>query len=599
MAKAAVKKKDEDEAGSVPSDASTKLRKLVITNLGCIGATPVAIDLDEIVVLVGKNNTGKSTILRAYDLVCSVKASLNPEDFPGRNISLVPEIELHTKVISNPPGTCWVGEIGGEPIVRERWRWNGPGVPAIRQGFDFSKGEWSEKVPWGAQSVANTRRPKPHRIEAFGSPEEQTKDVVKLLLTSLHNAVSDLPIEEEDENGEMSKTPYGQLLAGLGDVQKSIIADAQEHIDHAQVKLTELIQDVFKGYKIEFDAKPEEDLAGSLTFFKPGASLRMGPSDGHLSPAEKQGSGARRTLMWAALKYAADKKNEAEGRTNLLLMDEPELCLHPNAIREACNTLYNLPTAHNWQVMVTTHSPAFIDLSRDNTTVVRVERDQGGHIIRGTTVFRPENANLSADEKEELKMLNLCDPNVCEFFFGGRTIIVEGDTEYTAFKFVMEKYPDDPRLKDVHIVRARGKATICLVAKILNQFNARYSILHDSDSPECVVQKKNGDTYKRANPAWTINSNICDSVKSALEAGHSRLIAVIPNFEVAFFGYDVSTEKPFHTWRQLKESDELSERVRLLLYSLLEFDQPVPEECEEWSDPDALTNRWNAYADIA
>jgi predicted ATP-dependent endonuclease of OLD family len=48
--------------------------------------------------------------------------------------------------------------------------------------------------------------------------------------------------------------------------------------------------------------------------------------------------------MWAALKYAAEKKADDGGtRPNLLLLDEPELCLHPDAIREACSVLYNLP----------------------------------------------------------------------------------------------------------------------------------------------------------------------------------------------------------------------------------------------------------------
>ena len=65
-------------------------------------------------------------------------------------------------------------------------------------------------------------------------------------------------------------------------------------------------------------------------------------------------------------------------------------------------------------------------------------------------------------------MLNICDPHLCEFFFGGRTIIVEGDTEYTAFTYVLNKYAGDDKLNDVHVIRARGKPTICLVAKILN-----------------------------------------------------------------------------------------------------------------------------------
>ena len=48
---------------------SSKLKKLIIKNFRCIGNTPVEIELNDIVVLVGPNNVGKSTILRAYEVV--------------------------------------------------------------------------------------------------------------------------------------------------------------------------------------------------------------------------------------------------------------------------------------------------------------------------------------------------------------------------------------------------------------------------------------------------------------------------------------------------------------------------------------------------
>ena len=299
--------------------------------------------------------------------------------------------------------------------------------------------------------------------------------------------------------------------------------------------------------------------------------------------------------MWAALKYVSEygakKTNE---RTHLLLLDEPELCLHPNAIREACKVLYDLPAAGNWQVMVTTHSPAFIDLSRDNTTVVRVERAADGKSINGTTVFRPGKVNLSNDEKEELKMLNLCEPHLCEFFFGGRTVVVEGDSEYTVFRYILDQNANEETLRDVHIVRARGKATICLVAKILNQFNARYAVLHDSDSPTTVYKKGNKKGQTMANPAWTNNMKIMDSVKVALDAKRSRLVAMVPNLEEAFFGVEVKEEKPDFAWKKVKGDVAICAKLKGLLHSLLDFGKDVPAECIEWTDEPALKAKFDA-----
>ena len=596
--KTAKKKAAEAAAAPVAPTPITKLRKLIIKNLSCIGSTPVSIDLDEVVVLVGRNNTGKSTILRAYQLVCGTSVpKLGLHEFPESKVNpqALPEVELHTKIIQNPPADKWIAKIEGEDIVRERWTWTGPDIVGKRQGFDTTAGDWVDQVPWGAPNVANSRRPEPHRIDAFATPDDQIQEVTKLLQTALKEMVKKLPRMTQDEEGNEVQTPYGKLVEDIGGLQASVLAEATEKIAHVQTYLTELIQNVFQGYEIQFDAKAEEDLASSINFFKPDALLRMGPKGGHLSPAQHQGSGARRTLMWAALKYlseyGAKKTNE---RPHLLLLDEPELCLHPNAIREACKVLYDLPAAGNWQVMVTTHSPAFIDLSRDNTTVVRVERAADGKSINGTTVFRPEKVNLSHDEKEELKMLNLCDPQLCEFFFGGRTVVVEGDSEYTVFRYILDQNANEETLRDVHIVRARGKATICLVAKILNQFNARYAVLHDSDSPTTVYKKGKKKGQTMANPAWTNNMKIMDSVKVALDAKRSRLVAMVPNLEEAFFGVEVKDEKPDFAWKKVKGDAVICGKLKELLHSLVDFGRNVPVECIEWADEPAIRAKFDA-----
>ena len=46
----------------------SKLVRMTVRNIGCIGNEEVEISLDNVVCLVGKNNSGKSTILRAYEL---------------------------------------------------------------------------------------------------------------------------------------------------------------------------------------------------------------------------------------------------------------------------------------------------------------------------------------------------------------------------------------------------------------------------------------------------------------------------------------------------------------------------------------------------
>lgn len=571
-----------------------RLNKMIIKNLGCIGSYPVEIELDDIVVLVGPNNVGKSTILRAYEVIMSEgskEANLSLDDFPNGEVKqdALPEIELQTVVYDNSPGERWirVDEITGEKYVREKWTWSNPGPPR-RQGFDVNIGDWANEVPWGAANVANSRRPQPHRVEAFSDPQNQAKDIIKILNTFLEERVKEL--KTIDNNVENEKTDYEILLEKIEQIQKKIVEDSKSEINKVEEEVSDIVNQVFPGYKIKFDARPEDDIDKTINLFKANPKLLMGPENGFQSAIERQGSGARRTLLWAALRYISEsaggktKKGAQNKRPHVLLLDEPELCLHPNAIREACKVLYDLPQSSNWQVMVTTHSPSFIDLSRNNTTIVRVSRDKDGRIA-GTTLFRPSRVKLDDNDRENLKLLNIFDPYVAEFFFGGRSVIVEGDTEYTAFKHVIASKPEE--FKDVHIIRARGKATVASLVKVLNHFGSKYSVLHDSDSPLRKDQK--------GNPAWGSNHRILDAVNAHPDRSKVRLLASIPNLEEAFFGEEAKGEKPYNALLKIKNDPLKFKKIEDLLRALIDHSCIVPEGSIEWFEIEDLERALNAY----
>ncbi|PQA90888.1 ATP-dependent endonuclease [Chryseobacterium shigense] len=590
-------KKTEIEASLVSQDPTVpkpKLTKLIIKNYRCIGTTPVVIDLDEVVVLVGANNVGKSSILKAYELAMSQgsgKANLSIEDFPNNKVDLghLPEIEIHTIVYDNAPGDQWIERLeNGDSIVKEKFIWEKEGKP-IRQGWDVELQEWSENVPWGAPNVANSRRPEPHKVDAFDSPEKQAEEIKKLLMQALNERVKNYKSNNEDNTEE---NDYQKLLNQVKDLQKRILEEAKDQIDEVNLELTNLISKVFPNYKIDFDAKAEDNLDNAINLFKTDAQLLMGPNDGYLSTIDRQGSGARRTLLWTAIKFISENnhKNKPEGaitRPHLLLIDEPELCLHPNAIREACNLLYELPQTGNWQVMITTHSPIFIDFSKDNTTIIKVEKTESGE-IKGTTVFRPDKVDLDNDDKRNLKLLNLCDPYVAEFFFGGKVIVVEGDTEYTAFNYIKQQKPD--LYNNINIIRARGKATIVSLIKILNHFGSNYSVLHDCDKPR-ITTKKGKDM---ANPAWGNNPNILHAINSKPASTSTRLLASLPNFEQAYFGTVAEEEKPYNALKKIEENPELFHIIETLLKALIDFESETPINCTEWSSIEDLLEKVNA-----
>lgn len=570
-----------------------RLNRFKVSNFRCIGSQPVEVDLDDIVVLVGANNTGKTAILRAYEIVMqhgSGKGELTIDDFPNGKIveGNLPTIEIETVVFDKTaPGERWVrtDPETNEMFVRERWVWSAPGPPQ-KVGWDVAADNWHpSEGPWGAPNVAQAFRPEPHYIGAFQKPEDLAGEVVKLLTKAINERVKGMSKKKADETTGEALTDYEKLLEGIKELRVKIASDATTAVADVQKELGSMISDVFPGYAVTFDPRPEDDIDKALVLYKPDPQLKMGPIDGFHSTLERQGSGACRTLIWAALRILSERTEgkvfSAADRPHLLLMDEPEICLHPDAIREARRVLYDLPATKRWQVMITTHSPVFIDLSRDNTSIARVELTANG-VVQGTTIFRPKKAKLDDDDRVELKLLNVCDPYVAEFFFGGRTVLVEGDTEYTAFTHVISCIPT--KYKGVHVVRARGKACLVSLCKILNQFDKGYGILHDADRKEFTDKQKN----KRASSAWAENSKILSETEAGRKAGRIRLLASVPNFEEAFFGEAVSRDKPYSALARMKRDEEAFLRIDALLNCLVDPSKQVPKGAAEWSSIDAL-----------
>ena len=558
-----------------PAIPRPRLHKLIVKNFRAIGSSPVEVELDDIVVLVGPNNVGKSCILRAYEVVMkqgSNEGKLQIDDFPNGVVdpTACPEIELQTIVFDNAPGERWLSPTtAGEWLIREQWRWSSPNVNPQRRGFDNQKNDWDDQVPWGAPNVANSRRPLPHRIEAFSSPDAQAKEIIDLLLSVLKDKLK----AYRSSGAEQEKSDYELLLEKIVDFQTKVVASAKEETEKIEEEISSLLERVFPKHRIKLDAKPESDVEKSYTPFKAAPDLLMGPEGGYLAKVSQQGSGARRTLLWTALRYLSEAvaPSDASTRPHVLLLDEPEICLHPTAIREAREVLYSLPTSKNWQVMITTHSPIFIDLAKDNTTVVRVER-QSDHQVHSVTLYRPTKAKLDDDDRANLKALNACDPYVNEFFFGGDVVVVEGDTEYTAFSMLKANAPD--KYRNVHIVRARGKGSILTILKILNQFSSKYAVLHDSDTP---LSKKG------ASPAWGVNASIRAAIDGAAQASQIRHVVSITNFEVALFDKEASADKPYNTMVRLNSNESLRARAESLLDSLLDSSAEVPQPFVRWS----------------
>ena len=119
---------------------------------------------------------------------------------------------------------------------------------------------------------------------------------------------------------------------------------------------------------------------------------------------------------------------------------------------------------------------------------------------------------------------------------------------------------------------ALGDISLC---KILNQFGSPYAVLHDSDHP---TYQKDGKEHK--NPAWAHNESIANEVAKA--SGPTRLMVSIPNFEGAYLGKEIQTDKPYNILCRLKSDSDTFAIISSLLDSLIDFTKPAVKGSVEW-----------------
>ncbi|MDK9858748.1 ATP-dependent nuclease [Staphylococcus equorum] len=226
----------------------------------------------------------------------------------------------------------------------------------------------------------------------------------------------------------------------------------------------------------------------------------------------EQGTGVQRmSLIYTIQNIIGNKVGYLGNR--MLLVDEPEAFLHPEAIRGLSNSLYEI--GNSMPIIITTHSPILINLEQDHTVIDIFKIDNSNP--NAVTLYNSTSHNFDEDDFENMKILNYVDPFINEFFFSSKNIIVEGTTEKMILAYIQKKYNTN-----FHIIEARGKTTIKTIMKILNQFDTTYYVLHDLDN----VNRVNSELKKQL----TNCKKILDAKNS-----YSEIFAINHTFEAAFY----------------------------------------------------------------
>lgn len=506
---------------------------------------------DSIAILTGRNNTGKSTILEAINCFFQkeTKSKTIPNDcFSERNKAILLKAAF---------------ESGEEKIVIVK-KYNEEAAPKF---FDESNSEIkaNHELKNALDEILNN---KPFYITPSMFPDDINHLIQEIYSEIIKNDLQKL----EDFNGDPEEErEMFELAQEYSQIKKSYPKFLRKVKSNTDTILKQVSNDVSEDLRILFSNEHLKlnVVGGETEGFSSTDILKSTNSSVHIDSKKQsemrltnQGTGLQRMSLIFLIQNMIQNKLMGENEDKLLLIDEPEAFLHPEAVRALSRSLYKI--GEKMPLMISTHSPILIDLSERHTSI-QVFRVGEKEAIQ---LYKSLNEQFDEDDIKNIKILNYVDSYVNEFFFADKILIVEGDTEYIAFKHLAKI-----NNVNLHIIRARGKATIGTVMKILNQFKSNYDVLHDVDNH----LKHSSSTLK----AQLTNGKKIFKLK---ESAGIRVFCSISNFENAIGIGDVSNDKKTQTIYQILHdtSNERFVEARRLIENL--FQQILKSDDEKTLD---------------
>lgn len=394
-----------------------RLEDINIQNFcSCVSIT---IPLNSYNPIIGYNNSGKSNVLRAiswllHKYVLPAHMFYNPERpviVEGRisnvNLNLLPlnQQAQVNRFISN-------GQL------RFRRRQDLPSVPAAQvriEVFDPSTSDWAAN-PTGLDNAIGVLFPDPLYIEAM---DDSADDISRFAAKNTIGLLLKYTVEQIRTN---NITAMETVLADLETLGAHLTGPRRlRELEALEMQAATEIAEFFPGIGMHLDIQPP-----TLDELIKGATISLSDGHGHQRPFTSYGHGAQRTVQMALIKLLASQMNQRNGHgsVTILLIDEPELYLHPQAIERLRESLELLST-QNFQVIFSTHSPLMLgNLHGLNTSIIY--KNAAGETVTRTKLTTA--ANLISTHSHQANVIFSLQ-NSTYLLFSEKVVVVEGKTE--------------------------------------------------------------------------------------------------------------------------------------------------------------------------
>lgn len=492
------------------------------------------IDLKSVTVLVGKNNEGKSNLIKALDLAMEIlryvavtkRRILSPrsynwfEDFPinlqnNKRIKnkqtefrldfLLDESEVlqfHDVV-----GSTINGELSIYIIIKQD---STISITIPKRGKNTRT--LSGKVPEIAEFIH--KHIKVQYIPAVRS-ESDAYDVISEI------------IETEFSSADDEK--YKEAEAYIAEYQAKKLKELSSQIKEPLSKFMPKIKRV--------DIGIQERISRRKSFLY-GKSIAVSIDDGVKTSLSKKGDGVKSLTTMAIL-------SQTNATNRIIIVDEPENHLHPEAIHYLRQTLYGL--AESNQIVISTHNPIFVNRCSVSSNII-VDKNEAKPASR-------------IDEVRNLLGVMISDNLV----YSDYVVVVEGLTDKTVLTNVMKANPQVAPLLQSNRLTVRpigGVHNLQAELYSLERYMCRYIVILDNDDDGKNAAKEAREKLSIANDRFRYF--IVDKMRES-EMEDAINVDIYKTILLNEFGIDIGKD-PFKNkskkWsKRIKDVASLSGRI--------------------------------------
>lgn len=391
----------------------------------------IEIPLWDYTILIGRNNSGKSSVLLTLKLLFEGTArDLTENDFyihqtqhddPIAVEAILEDVRKYLPLCSERHRTKIEECIGDDNTLRIR-------RVASRVPLGFGKLElWQPQenafgLPTGIENALKQLLPEVIFIEAFKDPNEEAQAKSSATLGKLLRQIVE-PVSAQLASDVKNTIDEVARRFNVVEAEGKVVDERPEELKRIERRIRQYMQAVFEeaDVRLRFRLPEVSDLMGSAT-----VELKdIGP----WTPLEGKGQGFQRALYLALLRALAEELRATGSdihRPFLLLFEEPEAFLHPALQREMGDILESISASN--QVVVATHSPLLVTPPRiQNVLILRqaVLPNTEPH----ATCCLVQNPELFPDPNDKQLVNLLKFSNSAEFLFADCVLVVEGPSD--------------------------------------------------------------------------------------------------------------------------------------------------------------------------